>query len=103
MTGVVTPSRKGMGSRPLAGWGDRVLDEVRTHPRDFGAAAASGALLAAPTLVPWCWPLAFVALVPYLHAARPFAQDGEARTGVLLALTMAAVWYASSLYWLFSL
>jgi apolipoprotein N-acyltransferase len=86
--------------RRLAGF---VLEEARARPRAFVAAAVAGALLAAPTLLPWCWPLAFVALVPYLDAFRPFTRDGRARTGVLLALTMAVVWYTSAGYWLFSL
>jgi apolipoprotein N-acyltransferase len=80
-----------------------VLAEARARPRAFAAAAVSGALLATPTLFPRCWPLAFVALVPYLDAFRPFTRDGRARTGVLLTLTMAVVWYTSSGYWLFSL
>ena len=87
-------------SRPGLG---RVLDETRASPRAFAAAALSGALLATPALFPPCWPLAFVALVPYLDASRRFARDRGALSGVLLALTMAVVWYASAGYWLFSL
>src|SRR5262245_54086974 len=80
-----------------------VLGEVREHPSAFAARASSGALLALPTLFAGLWPLVFVALVPYLLAFRPFTRDGRARTGVLLALTLAVVWYATSGYWLFSL
>ena len=61
------------------------------RPRAFAAAAVSGGLLAAPTVAPWCWPLAFVALVPYLIAVRPFTRDGRTQISVLLTLAMAAV------------
>src|SRR5436305_1118461 len=77
--------------------------EVRTHPQAFVAAAASGFLLAIPTLFTWCWPLAFVALVPYLTASRSFTLNGRARTGLLLGLVLATAWYGTALYWFFAL
>src|SRR5262249_29607250 len=72
INGLARNQRAGVRSPGLKRLAGLVRGEVRAHPRAFAAAALSGALLALPTLFAWCWPLAFVALVPYLLAFRPF-------------------------------